>query len=263
MQQCGAPVCGMEYGEEAAGICRRAGFDLWQEFFTTGDEMHPRSGFDGFYVLNFLEHIPDLPAFLAGIRRNLCDGAAGLVEVPNFDMILANSMLTEFSTEHIYYFTAATLRNLLENHGFEVISCRSIWHDYILSAEVKKRSVPDLSGCAALKDRITRQLGYFIAENGPAAFWGAGHQALTALALSGMTREKVPFVVDSSPEKQGRFTYATHIPIVAPEALYRGAVNAVVICCGGYSSEVLEIISTRFSGIQAVAILSEKGLEVL
>ena len=263
MAQCGVDAVGVEYGPEAVDFCRKQGLDAVRDFFETGDEKLPGAPFDGFFVLNFLEHIPDLPAFLRGIRNNLRPGAPGLVEVPNLDMILRNSLLTEFSTEHIYSFTAETLTGILQSHGFTVRCCRSVWHDYILSAEVVRRGECDLSGCADSRERLDRELRAFLARCRKTAFWGAGHQALTALALAGMTPEKICFVVDSSPEKQGHFTYTTHIPVVPPDHLAASDADSVIVACGGYSDEVVSILRNRFPERFALAVLRENSLEIL
>ena len=262
MVQSGVDAVGVEYGREAVESCRKQGLDVVREFFETGDEKLPGEPFDGFFVLNFLEHIPDLPAFLRGIRNNLRPGAPGLVEVPNLDMILRNSLLTEFSTEHIYSFTAETLTGLLQNNGFTVRSCRSVWHDYILSAEVVRRGECDLSGCADTRKRLDRELRAFLDSHRKTAFWGAGHQALTVLALSGMTSEKICFVVDSSPEKQGHFTYTTHIPVVSPDQLAASDADSVIVACGGYSDEVVSILRARFPERFALAVLRENTLDL-
>lgn len=263
MAQAGAEVTGLEAGQAAIDVCRSRNMMVESGFFDTGKEVIGSGNFDGFFVLNFLEHIPDLPAFLDGCRNNLRPGGHGLVEVPNFDMILENSLLTEFSTEHIYYFTEKSLCNLLENHGFAVNSCRTVWSRYIISAEVSLRPGCDLSGCAAVEQRIKSDLFNFFARSRRCAFWGAGHQALTTLALAGVSEKEVAFVIDSSPDKQNRFTYATHLPIVAPERLADCSVDAVVIACGGYSDEVADIIRNRYGNRFSLAVLRENSLEIL
>ena len=42
--------------------------------------------------MSFLEHIPQINQFLKGIRNNLNENALGLVEVPNFDMIIQEKL---------------------------------------------------------------------------------------------------------------------------------------------------------------------------
>lgn len=263
MKESGADAYGIEFGDAALSHCRAKGLNVSKAFFETGNEKLPSASFDGFFVLNFLEHIPDIPLFLKAIRNNLSAGAPGIVEVPNLDMILANSQLTEFSTEHLCYFTRETLCTTLQSHGFEVLNCHPVWHDYIISAEVIKRKPVNLNGCAAVAEHLQEEITHFISRCGKTAFWGAGHQALTTLALCGINKEKICFVVDSSPEKQHRFTFATHIPIVSPEALTDPEIKGVIITCGGYSDEVAGIIRKNFQSRIKLAILRENKLEYL
>ena len=94
--------------------------------------------------MSFLEHIPQINQFLKGIRNNLNENALGLVEVPNFDMIIQEKLFSEFIPDHLFYFTNSTLKRTLEFNGFDVIDCKPIWHDYIISAVVKKRGNTNL-----------------------------------------------------------------------------------------------------------------------
>jgi hypothetical protein len=92
--------------------------------------------------------------------------------------------------------------------------------------------------------------------------WGAGHQALTILALPGL-KGRVRYVIDSAAFKQGRFTPSTHIPIVAPETLREDAVDAVIVMCAAYSNEVASIIQSDYSNIRFLAVLDDSGLREL
>lgn len=263
MNASGVTACGTEFSDSGIIACRQQDLQVFKTFFDTGEETMPQAPYDGFFILNFLEHIPDIPAFLTGIRKNLKENAPGIIEVPNFDMIFAKSQLTEFSTEHIYYFTAENLKNLLSSNGFEVVNSKKVWNDYIISAEVIKRPVCNLEKCAEISTLLKKQINDFVALCGKTAFWGAGHQALTTLALTEMTPDKICFVIDSSPDKQNHFTFTTHIPVVAPERLRDETVNGVIVACGGYSDEVAEILNSTYPGVAHVAILRENKLELI
>ena len=71
----------------------------------------------------------------------------------------------------------------------------------------------------------------------------------------------IRYVVDSAPFKQGKFTPATHLPIVAPSALETDPVDAVIVVAAGYSDEVARTIRARFDPKLHVAIWRESGLE--
>jgi len=262
MRESGADAYGVEQGEESVNECVKAGLKVTRGFVEADSDILCDAPFDAFFILNFLEHIPDLNSTLRGIHNNLRDKAVGLVEVPNFDMILKNTMFSEFIGDHLYYFTGDTLRSTLNRNGFEVLECNQIWYDYILSAVVRKRAPLDLSGFAHFQHQLSEELQNHIASFGEkkVAVWGAGHQALAVLALADLA-DKIRYVIDSAPFKQGKFTPSTHIPIVPPETLTEDPADAVIVMAASYSDEVAKILCEKFSDTIQVSILRDYGLE--
>ena len=262
MREAGGNAYGIEHGHEGFKQCLSKNLPVENMFFEHGDEMSENGPYNGFFILNWLEHIPNFRQFLRALRKNLADHAAGLVEVPNFSMILNNGLVTEITSEHLYYFTQETFANALDSSGFDVLSCTPIWHDYILSAEVRKKTPVDNSLFLERKTSIARDIMAFVEMHGKVAIWGAGHQALAVMAIAGL-KSKIAYVIDSSPLKQGRFTYATHIPIKAPETLKSNPVDAVLVLCAGYSDEVAQILRSSYPSVKHIAILREWCLEKL
>lgn len=262
--EAGLQAHGLEYAATAIEHCAAHGLHVTQGFIEHAQQTLPTAPFDAFAVLNFLEHWPDPRASLRGIAHNLNDDAIGLVEVPNFDMILRHKLFTEFISDHVCYFTRDTLSVLLQLSGFEVIACESVWHDYILSAVVRKRRRCDVSGFSAARESLQQALNAFTRQHAAqgVAIWGAGHQALATIALLELT-DHLRYVVDSAPFKQDKFTPATHLPIVAPEHLDREPVGAIIIMAASYSDEVARIIRRRWGDTLHLAILCEHGLEIL
>ncbi len=262
MREAGATVCGIEFAESSAQACRQAGFDVVCGYIEDGSPL-PGAPFDAFFCLNFLEHMPDPCAALRGAAANLAPAAVGLVEVPNFDMILRRRLFSEFIGDHLCYFTADALSTALRVSGFDVLDCRPVWHDYILSATVRKRGLLDLSSFSEQRDRLRQELHDFVDrfKTGGVAVWGAGHQALAVLALADLAG-KIKYVIDSAPFKQGKFTPATHLPIVAPAALAHDPVAAVIVMAAAYSDEVVRTIRRDYpSTTLAIAVLREHALE--
>ena len=267
LEQAGMKAYGTEFGSTSAAACKQQGLQVWQ-VFPDGSGLQlpeiPFDAFDAFASFNFMEHWPHPKSTLCDIAGVLKTGALGLVEVPNFDMILKNNLFTEFISDHIFYYTANTLRLMLETSGFEVLDIQSIWHDYILSATVQKRSASNISAFAEKRKSIQEALHQFADkhQDGGVAVWGAGHQALATLALINLG-EKIKYVVDSAPFKQGKFTPATHLPIVPPSALFQQPVSAVIVMAAGYSDEVVKIIQAGSHPNLKIAILRETQLEIL
>ena len=255
---------GLEHDADAVAACTAEGLRVTQGYPGEAPRRLLGAPFDAFLLLMFLEHMPEPGAALRAIAAELAPGAVGLVEVPNLDMVLRRALFSEFIADHLLYFTAATLRTTLELNGFEVLETAETRDDYVLSAVVRKRCALDLAAFSAARDKLTAGLHAFLDHfpAGAVAVWGAGHQALAVIALTG-SAARIRYVVDSAPFKQGRFTPATHLPVVAPEALTSDPVEAVVVMAASYSDEVVGILRERFDPDLRVAVVRESGLVVL
>lgn len=260
MNVCGTSAYGIEYAPESIQACKARGLRAFQGYIESPNATAPESPYDAFYCLNFLEHMPEPNTLLTGVRNSLKDRAVGLVEVPNFDMILRNKLFSEFISDHLFYFTRDTLNTLLRLNGFDVLDTRIVWHDYIISSVVRKREKADVSGFDERLAHVRAQIESFINRYAKVAIWGAGHQALTMIAMAGL-KGKIEYVVDSAKFKQGCYTPATGIPIVSPDMLGLDPVDAIIIMCAGYSDEVARTI--RITSDIPIAMLREHGLEVI
>ena len=255
---------GIEYSKESVSSCINSELSVTKGFFGDENFVLPKQKYDGFICLNFIEHWPNPNKVLAHLKKNLSEDAIGIIEVPNFDMILKQGLYSEFISDHLFYFTKDTLTFMLNYNGFEVIECSVIWHDYILSAVVRKRKRIDLSLLKSRKLNVETELNSFIDkfEKKEVAIWGAGHQSLAVMSLAKL-ENKIRYVVDSAPFKQGKYTPATHFPIVAPIELVNNPVKAVIIIAASYSNEVARIMKNTYQHIKYVVIVEDTGLRVI
>ncbi|MFH1355416.1 MAG: methionine biosynthesis protein MetW [Candidatus Omnitrophota bacterium] len=272
---------GLEYSSDSVAACVKNGLQVSQGFIDSGGYKLKDAPFDAFFIFSFLEHLPEPITALKGIAHNLTDSAVGLVEVPNFDMILKNRLFSEFIFDHLFYFTKETLSTALNMGGFEVIDCSEVWHDYIISATVRPTATKpsktkladrgvkkivklDISDFTKHQSMLKREIEEYISgfKEKEVAIWGAGHQALAVIALTGIAG-KIKYVIDSAIFKQGKFTPATHIPIVASEMLDQDPVEAVIVMAASYSDEVVKIMRERFDQSIKLSILRDSQLEVM
>ena len=245
-------VFGLEHLHTSVEEARALGYNMFEGYIENEAYKIPEAPYDGFYILNFLEHVPTPKEFLKGIAANLKDEAYGLVEVPNGDFIIKNQMFSEFMLDHLSYFTKETLSLALGQSGFVVESCKVIWNEYIISAVVRKRNGINTVSFALRQDRLLRALDLYLdgkaREQKRVAVWGAGHQALAIMALANM-QEKILCVIDSAKFKQNRYTPSTHIPIYAPDKIRQLKIDTIIVMAGSYSKEVCEIIQNTYHNI--------------
>ena len=254
--------CGEAARQEAAAALPGARiFPLYP-----GEAMPEGETFDGFAVLNWLEHLPDLPRVLDNLRAALSENGAGIIEVPDFGRMVKSGEFNEFTGDHLWYFTREPLIALLKRHGFLTEACESVWHGYILRLTVRKSEprpdfFPELppqyrrEQFREPEERLRRDIGCFTAGSGEAAVWGAGHQAFMTLAFSGLSG-RFRYIVDSAVFKQGRVSPATGLPIVPPEELNEHPVRRVLVMAGGYSDEVVKILRAAYPQVKEIAAVS-------
>ncbi len=263
MKKAGGRVYGIENSGKSARACRPRGLNVHKGFVRDRNYRIKNAPFDGFFIMNFLEHIPGARELLLGVSANLKKGGIGIVEVPNFGMMAEKKLYAEIISDHIFYFTADTLKNLLNISGFIVLECEPAWNDYIISAVVKKADHPGVSEAGIYMEKLKKEVNKYIdklrEKNKKAAIWGAGHQAFTVMSVCG-PGNRIEYVVDSAPFKQGKFTPATHIPIVPPETLEKSPVDVVIVMAGGYSGEVAGIIRKKYPSVKNIAVFRDNKI---
>lgn len=280
-------VFGMEHKEDLIAIARESGLCAWREFPESpdqkflGDPETEGSGgpYDVFLSFNFLEHQPHPDVMLKAIYNNLADGGMGLVTVPALEYIVERGNYYELIRDHIAYYSFDALRNLLENNGFKVLEEEMINRDTI-SMIVRKMSAAEraeheaasqssaaennnivsslVKGHEIVLNDINNLLDELSAEKKTIALWGASHQGFT-LASTTPLCERVSYIIDSAPFKQGRFAPASHLPIVAPDHFFENPVDVILIVAPGYSDEIAGVIRTRFgAGVRILTLRSER-----
>jgi len=259
-------VFGLEYSDKNLALCKTKSLEVIKGYLD-GDlviQDQQQNGYDAFGIFSFMEHWPNPSEALSILWDLLAEEAYGIIEVPNFEMIQKKGLYTEFITDHIFYFDKNSLSQILQSNGFEVTSIKTIWHDYILSVEVKKR-VPLLvdnfkDKFNSLNNELTSYIKKF--DNKNIVIWGAGHQSLAIISLSEIAKY-ISYIVDSAHFKQNKYTSGTNIKIKSPEQLKKSNPDVLIIIAAGYSDEVKRIVLNKFAFIKNIAIVREDHLEII
>ena len=257
---------GLEYSDKNLALCKTKGLEV-SKGYLDGElviQDQPQKGYDAFGIFSFMEHWPNPSEALSILWDLLAEEAYGIIEVPNFEMIQKKGLYTEFITDHIFYFDKNSLSQILQSNGFEVTSIKTIWHDYILSVEVKKRTPLLVNNFKDKFNSLNNELASYIKkfDNKNIVIWGAGHQSLAIISLSGIAKH-INYIVDSAHFKQNKYTSGTNIKIESPEQLENSIPDALIIIAAGYSDEVKRIISKKYPFIKNIAIIREDHLEII
>jgi 2-polyprenyl-3-methyl-5-hydroxy-6-metoxy-1,4-benzoquinol methylase len=107
-----------------SAVYARARFAVDVTTDTLRDTSYPPEFFDVVTAVQVFEHLPNPAGDLARLHRFLKPGGLMLIEVPNFEtwtMKLLGRRHRHFVWDHVNFFSALSLRRLLETNGFDVI----------------------------------------------------------------------------------------------------------------------------------------------
>ena len=254
---------GIEHKATLVELAKSKGLNVVQGFVENGEYKIQGAPFDVFLSFNFLEHQPNPNEMLEGIYNNLTDDGMGLITVPSLEYILEHDGYYELIRDHLAYYSFETLRFLLEKNGFQVLEQQIVNRDTIAMI-VSKRKKVDISNLIDSYSYIKKEtLNYINSQlniGHRVGIWGASHQGFT-LAATADLGEKVTYIIDSAPFKQGKFAPTSHIPIISPDAAAKDPVDTIIIIAPGYTDEIASIIRKDFPIGTTIMALKSNHLE--
>ncbi len=210
-----------------------------------------------------LEHI-EAPRELLDLVWGCLSHRKGSVyfEVPNASWVLGGPTSWDVIYPHCSYFTPPSLRYLFESSGFEVLRIAPTYGEQFLGIEARasgrnKSVLPDAKGVAAVSRlanrfdlklreavfRWSRFIEYASVEGRRVALWGAGAKSVTFLnVIPGA--ERVEFVVDLNPRKQGAFIPGTAQQVMAPATLVDFKPDVIIVLNPLYQAEIRQSVSS-------------------
>lgn len=245
---------GIEHSDELVRTAKKREINVSKGIIEKETDILLEAPFDAFVSFNFLEHQPNPVGMLRGIAANLSENGVGLLTVPSFDYFQERGSYYEFLRDHIAYYTEDSLKRIMEISGFSVIET-SRFNEDTLEIIVKKRSAIKLVDYYGQKKRLEEELNDLLKpisdDEGEIVVWGASHQAFTILSTLHIEGE-ICAVIDSADFKWGKYTPATHIPIVAPQSLESINPKCIIIMAPGFSDEIFNLIMEQVPDIKRV-----------
>ena len=249
---------GIENSQELVDLAAKKGLSVYKDF--AGDDIHvlPGAPYDAFMQFNFIEHQPDPNGMVRCIRENLVPLGVGLVTAPSFEYI-RNDCVYEVMRDHLAYYSERTLAFLFEKNGFDVLE-KGIVNKDTVYVIVRRQEHLTRETFRTNFEQIKDSLNMFVdkmTESGHRlSFWGASHQCFTAASFLS-SPEKVESIVDSAKFKQGKFSPASHIPIVSPDQFFAAPTDSLLILAPGYTDEIAATVASRTSAVKLFALRSD------
>jgi SAM-dependent methyltransferase len=250
----GCPVLGIDPSAPAQ-VAIDAGLAVFRRPFTAAlaREIRDTQGPAGLVIAyNALAHVADLADILTGIWALLAPDGVAVIEVQYLPDLISGNMYDQIYHEHRYHYSLSSFRHAAELHGLFVVDAELIELQggglrvtlgvdaaqpvsrramRILDTE---RWIVDASAYAGMQGRIDRARDHLLdlidleLEGGRQVIgYAAAAKATTILNYCGIDRTMIPFVVDSTAFKQGKFIPGVKVPIVAPDYAWASATTGV------------------------------------
>jgi hypothetical protein len=269
-QKFGVRTLGIEPAENIAATARSAGIDTVCAFFNATTAAQIRSVHGPAKLIlarHVLAHVADLHGFIRGLGLVLDHDGLAVIEVPHLASFHGNLEYDTIYHEHLCYFSVRVLRQLFEQLDMELVAVlempihggcvvvsaqrqggpRQVEPSVQRLIEREERAGLHRAGTwqsfarrvAAQKAGLVAELDRLRAAGRTLAGYGAPAKGMTLLAHCGIGTDRLPYLVDKSPHKQGLLTPGHHIPIFAPDKLLQDQPDVVLVLAWNFAAEVV------------------------
>lgn len=263
LAECGVDAYGIENNENLVESAKEKGLKISKCYLEDKRTIIAEGPYDAFVCVNYLEHQPNPNDFLQGICSNIVEGGVGFITVPDFHYILNNNGFYEFIHDHLVNYTYETFRLILETNGFWVVD---YWvsNEDTLCAFVRKKEKVNVEGLIDNQICLKKAVYDFLNTRryGKIAIWGASHQSFTIIQSLAIY-DLISCIIDSADFKQGRYSPASHIPIIGPNEIVEWDIDSIIIIAPSYTSEITNIIISNYVSVKHIAAIKNGTLYIV
>ncbi len=222
-----------------------------------------------------LEHIHPTAEFITTVRRSIGErlDTAVVFEIPDAVRVLKDLAFEDIYYEHCSYFTPGSLARLFRSCGFEVTDLyRAYGEQYLLieaipvanpsnkihpleeSLEELTQDVKNFASKIGKKlEHWKQSLEEIQAEGKRCVVWGSGSKCVAFLTTLN-TADKIEYVVDINPHRQGKFIPGVGKEIMSPEFLKDYKPDRVIVMNSIYCEEIQQMLTQMGVNTEVVSL---------
>ena len=227
-----------------AKITKKLGYITYPDFWNkrlANKILKKKSNFDLIYSANTISHIPNLKETFDAIHRSLNDKGVFVFEDPYIGSVIKMNSYDQFYDEHVHLFSLLAITKLLKKSKLKVFDvelltthggstrfyvCREN-AKYSISTHVKKLRLKELKqGLNKLstytkfairikksKNELIKLLKELNKKGKKVVSYGATYKSATIFNYCNIGSELINYVLDSTKNKQGKYTPGKHLLI--------------------------------------------------
>jgi methylation protein EvaC len=246
LSEAGIRHLGVDPAASADDVARSHGVNVRTDFFnaSTGREIHAEHGpAHLIFSANTFSHISYVESIFRGVDSLLAQDGLFVFEDRSLADILRQNYFDQIYDEHIYLFSVTSVQAMAAHFGFELVDAKHLsLHGGSIRYTVARAGTREPAAAVAeflaqekadgiseeatflrfagqierVKVDLVTLLRDLRSEGRLVVGYGATSRSATVLNYCGIGTDLLPLVCDSTPEKQGRVTPGSLIPVCPP-----------------------------------------------
>lgn len=282
-EQIGLNILNVDPAINLGAICQATGIPTLSYFWSkqTASRILNSSGFgkaDLITATNVLAHVDDVYDFMEGIKLLLKPNGICIIEFPYLLDFIGNGEFDTIYYEHLSYFSIKPLQILCKKVGLNVINVeKQTIHGGSVRVHIRHEVVQDFIdnendltvsdyknfayNSQATINNFRDNLYKFKSNKSKIAAFAASAKGNTLLNCAGITCGVIDYIIDETPEKVGKYSPGTHIPIVSMLELQTAPPEYLIVLSWNFKDEI--IAKTRLAGYKGKYIIPIPDFSVI
>ena len=262
-------VIGIEPCSNIEKITKKKGFNTYPLYWNlkTAKELLKKEGkVDLIYSANTISHIEDLDQVFKSINILLNDNGTLIVEDPSLLECLKKNTYDQFYNEHIYVFSLLSIENILKKHKFEIFHVQNLEihggsNRYFIKKKINKGQIfssvnkqrkKELNyGIQKIttykkfakrvklsKEKLKRIFLKITSNDKKIIGYGVTAKSTTILNYCKIGKRLISYFIDTTKDKQNKYTPGTKIPILKYLGFIEKDVDFVFLGAWNFQKEI-------------------------
>lgn len=261
---------GIEPSANVAKEAQKHGVNTEIKFFNkdTANEVIENYGkASAILAANVMCHIPDLKNIAEAAYLALDQNGVLIFEDPYLGDMIEKTSYDQIYDEHVYIFSAISIKNIFEKYGFELINllpqsthggsmryilakkgsykAEKIVDEFLLKEKKIGLDSPETyekfrKNCEKSRDDLIKILEEEKKNNNRVVAYGATSKSTTILNYCKIGPELIEYISDTTPIKQDKFSPGMHIPVKNYDNFIETPPDTALLFAWNHAEEIME-----------------------
>ena len=249
---------------------KKKGFKTYAEFWTkrlAKKILKFYKTVDLIFSANTISHIPNYKETFDAIYTLLSKNGILVIEDPYIGSVLKLNSYDQFYDEHVYVFSLMAISNIIKSSDLRIFDAEEIsthggsMRYYICKEQSKyrptkrfsilykkeiKHGIDKFSTYRNFSKRIKKSKKDLVnlfrslkKKNKRIISYGATYKSTTVFNYCNIGKNFLDYVIDTTPNKQGKFTPGKHVPITSPEKGFNMTVDYAFLGAWNFKKEIM------------------------